>query len=466
MDRYLSDRKKIISMNTERKELNGGDKLETQVDAQGKDDWFAFLDKNEGGESYEATRDNLKLDWLMGSILVFQATAGVSLYTLQISLYKTGLYSGFFITLVVWYFTCYGLRFYEFTARGIEADIGNGFRVKNAQDLCNHISGNYIPVLKWILTTAMVSSMFSSSCGNISMISNILQTYFSVYPIVTKLAVFIIICMILLVIVEPEKITKYASFSLLVMVMTTIMFFLKNWQISTRSNSPTWEQIPKFDLSGGGKFFGNMLYAYEISSVYLSLRLTTSKTINFRVLTIMSLSVTGLIYYINASSFLFAFSKEKVESVESSFGLYGDEGFIFKYSFVLYIPVLIYYFVMNTIFQTEMIETIPILHNYLTKGSNLNVSRAKIVTLRFIIWGISVGLSIVFTNIVDVLSFSGAVFSPLMNSIVPTIVYFRYCQIKGIKSSLFRRIHDIFFLIAGVSILIWGVYDTIFNDSE
>jgi hypothetical protein len=415
---------------------------------------LTFLDDEEQG--YEDARNKLKLDWLPTSVLVFQATVGISLYTLHQPLSKAGLYLGGLITPFVWYLATYGLQFYEIVARGIEEEAGGNLRIKNPQELCSRVNHKGSWILKWIFIICIVGSLSCSSLSNATMFCEILLHLFGINPAVTKLIMLIVVAVLLCLIVEPEKLKKFIYISQVIMWLLMCAFFIKNVAIARSPAGMSWERIPKWDISGFKDYFGNLNYAFEISSSYLNVRLIAKKEMDFNLLTSLSLMAIGFIYFANAASYLAAFNQETLANVDNSFNLYGNFEWYFKYSFAMYIPVIIYYFLMNTIFSTEMIETLPIIHKWACDGGS-QMNRKRIVVLRMLTWSILVAISFGVKDVIEILNFAGVVINPMINSILPTLLFYFYAADKNISRSWFRKLHDGIFFGFGCGMLIWGV---------
>ncbi len=75
-------------------------------------------------------------------------------------------------------------------------------------------------------------------------------------------------------------------------------------------------------------------------------------------------------------------------------------------------------YIGNTIFTSEMIETIPVVEKMIV-GKDGVIHRAKITALRIGIWGFMVFISGYSTNIIDVLNFTGSGFTPIVSYFGP-----------------------------------------------
>lgn len=86
----------------------------------------------------------------------------------------------------------------------------------------------------------------------------------------------------------------------------------------------------------------------------------------------------------------------------------------------MYFPNNIYTYVMNTIFATEILETLPFLSNFLDDEEG-NVSRVKLVALRIASWLIAVAISLCTKDVIDVLNVSGSLFTPIVSYFAPVL---------------------------------------------
>jgi hypothetical protein len=98
--------------------------------------------------------------------------------------------------------------------------------------------------------------------------------------------------------------------------------------------------------------------------------------------------------------------------------LYNHEGGLYKNAFYLYMPNNLYTYVMNAIFSTEIVETLPFIKSRIADAEG-NVSRSKLVILRILVWLLSVLLSLTTKDIVTVLNISGSLFTPVVSFFGP-----------------------------------------------
>lgn len=81
-------------------------------------------------------------------------------------------------------------------------------------------------------------------------------------------------------------------------------------------------------------------------------------------------------------------------------------------------PNNLYTYVMNAIFSTEIVETLPFIKSRIADAEG-NVSRSKLVILRILVWLLSVLLSLTTKDIVTVLNISGSLFTPVVSFFGP-----------------------------------------------
>lgn len=135
------------------------------------------------------------------------------------------------------------------------------------------------------------------------------------------------------------------------------------------------------------------------------------------------LVLIGVIYYFSAASYLFVGAIQEAFPAgllkqHSAFGLYKHEGGVFKNAFYLYMPNNLYTYVMNSIFSTEIIETLPFLKARI-ENEHGHISRPRLVGLRIVVWLVSVLLSLATRDIVTVLNISGSLFTPVVSYFGP-----------------------------------------------
>ena len=154
-------------------------------------------------------------------------------------------------------------------------------------------------------------------------------------------------------------------------------------------------------------------------------RLTASIRVKYNLLTSWMLFFIGLLYFVSAASYLFVFPKKELD--QSSFNLYKHQGFFFRNSFLIYLPNNVYTYVMNAIFSTEIIETLPFFRSRIAETGSANVSRKKIVGLRIGVWLLCVLCSMTTKNVVAVLNVSGSAFTPIVSYFGPVASGYRSC---------------------------------------
>lgn len=103
---------------------------------------------------------------------------------------------------------------------------------------------------------------------------------------------------------------------------------------------------------------------------------------------------------------------------QSAFSLYKHEGGVFRNAFYLYMPNNLYTYVMNSIFSTEIVETLPFVKKRV-ENEDGQISRPKLVGVRMIVWLFSVLLSLTTRDIITVLNISGSLFTPIVSYFGP-----------------------------------------------
>lgn len=105
----------------------------------------------------------------------------------------------------------------------------------------------------------------------------------------------------------------------------------------------------------------------------------------------------------------------------NSFNLHKtDSSWLFRNLFFLYFPNNLYTYVMNSIFATEIIETLPILKQLISNEVG-SVVRGRLVALRIAVWFAAVAISFGMKDVVHVLNLSGSLFTPIVSYFGPVI---------------------------------------------
>ena len=444
-------------------ELKGDFQLDTVAEAHPRGNTFEIdseMNKDDN-ENYEAERIKHKLNYFKSALLFIQSAAGISLFTLQKPLQMVGLLGGFVITLLVGYITCYGLVQLSSLASEIEKDFGFKRRIKNFYELTDHIKGWHIPIMRWLMMISGVCMMYASTISNIVLVSNTLEHHLGIEQWISKLSMFIICSMIFFVIIEPEKI-KFIN-----MYMTALLFAL-TWFILARNliswaqgEGPALSSIKLFDWKHVGVWGGNLAYAFEVASNFLSLRLTSSNEVSYENLTMWMMTFVGLNYYGCAAAHIVA--NPTSEITENSFQMMAKHGPIWRTLIYLFMINTLYTFTFNTIFTSEIIENIPFINKSIS-GSSGVISRPKIVGLRIFLWGVGVGLSFAATNIIKILNLSGSIFSPVISYFGPLVLSYAYFRQKGTVVSWPKRIHDWLYVKFAITISIWGIVNAFHSE--
>ena len=124
-------------------------------------------------DNYEARRLQNKLGYFASGCMIFQNITELSLFTLYVPLSSVGLYLGFIITVLVGYFTVYGLMFIEKSAQFVERLNGNVRKVKNTNEICEAIDSKYSTVLKWAFLIGILGEMVASTISYIQLIGRV-----------------------------------------------------------------------------------------------------------------------------------------------------------------------------------------------------------------------------------------------------------------------------------------------------
>lgn len=111
-----------------------------------------------------------------------------------------------------------------------------------------------------------------------------MHVYFGVPPFITKIFATLFMCLIFFVVIEPEKIDRYSTFTLLLLLtlstamLLDIIFIIKNIVLSTKKTAPKWNNIFHSDFSRLGLYFGNSIYSMELNGSYLAGNKQSSST--------------------------------------------------------------------------------------------------------------------------------------------------------------------------------------------
>lgn len=114
--------------------------------------------------------------------------------------------------------TAYGLSLIDWVASALEVDTNHMHRLKNADEICQRIDRPFIGLVKVLMIIGSIALMLGSSVSNIIMVSKNMDVYLGVDPVLGKFLVFVLTCIFLAIIVEPETISKFLNVSVVVLI--------------------------------------------------------------------------------------------------------------------------------------------------------------------------------------------------------------------------------------------------------
>ena len=208
--------------------------------------------------------------------------------------------------------------------------------------------------MKWAIKIASLGMLVSSSISNLILLTQNYHYILNRYE--CTFIVWITICLLLLlvVIIEPEKLKNYTAITTALVISVCASFAALNYikYITSHSNVAIAD-IPLFNISNTFSFTGNLIYAFELSSCYFSLRLTARPSIDYGYLTSISMVIIMLTYYTIGVSFMLAFKDKDMH--ENAFRNF-DSG-ILRHASLIFAVNTVYNFITNTIFACEAFET-------------------------------------------------------------------------------------------------------------
>ena len=108
------------------------------------DDNEPLLDLKNQNLNYEQERKILKYGALKSSVLIYQMTVGIAMYTLQKPLYEAGILWGVLVSFIMYYATTYGLVQIAQIVDKLEAENPEGSRVISFYGKHNHLNSRFI----------------------------------------------------------------------------------------------------------------------------------------------------------------------------------------------------------------------------------------------------------------------------------------------------------------------------------
>ena len=220
--------------------------------------------------TYDEQRLKMKFGYWQSAVIIFQSTVGISWFTLHQPLLKVGIYLGALITILSGYITTYGLILLDETAAIAEKDQKRATRLKNVEELCAQVKHRFMPTVKWTMMIASLAMIFASSISNLCLMADTIEHYFHIPQWQTKLLTFLVISVFLIFIVEPEGIESVTYITTIMLTFLGLIYLVKNLTLIAQGHHVKYADIPKFNWKYTGEYTGNIAYAFELSSVYLS----------------------------------------------------------------------------------------------------------------------------------------------------------------------------------------------------
>ena len=407
---------------------------------------------------YEEKRVLLKLGTFKSALMLIQGTVGISLFTLQKPLEMVGIAWGGFITVLSCYITVYGLVQLSSLAAEIEVDFSLKRKIKNFDELTRQFKAKSAVYVKWLMMISGVCMMFASTVGNLLLISSHIRDILGLNDYVVKLIIFVIISLVFLLIVEPENIQYVNTYLTASLMILGYLFFGRSLYMWYDTYKPGPSKVKLMDIKYTGMFAGNVAYAFEVASNYLSLRLTSSSEVRYTSLTWYMMVLVGLNYFLLAGSSLYAFEPEEI--TDNLFEMHAKKSGSFWNSLIYVFMVnTLYTFTFNTIFTGEIIESIPAIHDRIANEKGV-FDRTKLFLMRVTLWGIAVVISIYAKNVIYILNFSGSVFTPIISYFGPIYLRYLYTSQKGGSTPIAKKIHDTLYILVALTISFWGIMNS------
>lgn len=408
---------------------------------------------------YEEKRSQLKLNTWKSSMLLFQGTMGLSLFTIQKPLQMVGLIWGIIITIITGYITCYGLVRLSNLATEIEQDIGSKHKLKNFDELTRHINGPHIVFVKVAMMIAAVMMMYSSTVSNILLITTNIQQGLGWNEWVIKILIFLVIASVFIYLVEPEKIQYVNVYMTMLLMALAYVIFGRNVYRGLNGMGPKFSEIPLWKMDKTGVYAGNVAYAFEVASNYLSLRLTSASDVPYGGLTKWVLGFVGGNFYLCAVGNILAWKPWEV--TENAFEMQSTQGGFWTSLVYIFMINTLYTFTFNTIFTSEIVESIPPIQRALTPPNATSPDRTRLILFRIALWLLAIIGALFSKNIIYILELSGSIFTPIVSYFGPMILFYTYESNKRRPLPTHQKVHDVIYTLVAMAISFWGILNAV-----
>lgn len=416
--------------------------------------------------SYENSRKELRYNNFNSFILILKSTVGICYFNYHFAIAKTGIYLSFFLNCIICYITSYGIYKITKLADSIESEQNDEDQdddskiIKIYHDIPDYIKTKTAYLLKAVILIICLLVTSSSTIANMSVMSNILATDFGLNIFVSKALISLLFCILMLVIVIPEKIKYILYFITLVMFTIVIMVIVDSLNIFANEYDSSPKDYTYCNWQNSGIFLGVSSYAYESVGSIFNVRRTMKKRSDMPKLQIGVFIFVSLSYYITGLCVYLAYGNFEIK--ESVFSYYQSSRPL-MYSLGLVFSVTgIFNISYNVIVVVENLEALPSTRKIMLDESG-RLSGKKIAICRIVAVLQSMCVTLISDDFTRILNLSGGVLSPIIGYIIPIVLFWQYCGVNGKKIGIVSRAHDSFIILFGIVIGVLSLYSSYYQ---
>lgn len=105
------------------------------------------------------------------------------------------------------------------TAGEIEEEKKMDTRIKNLDELANNINYRFMGLTKWTMMACGIGIMIASTVTNIFIVASHFEQVYGMSPFMIRFLIFVAMCIILIIVIEPEKIQFLTYFTTSIIII-------------------------------------------------------------------------------------------------------------------------------------------------------------------------------------------------------------------------------------------------------
>lgn len=408
----------------------------------------------EQGE-YEEKRLNHKLNNFQMFTMFVKSTIGISVFAYQYVFRNSGIPMGLAFSAVFMTAVIYGImRIVDFAAEVEMNSNTPDLQVNNYSDLCAIVLPN-MPRFSKFLGPAVLAIIFFSNFGycisSIITLDTTIQETLRISHTFSLLIILVGCTLVVLVILEPEKLVYFAFFTISVVLLLFIISFTCG-SIRLFAGDFTIEDSKSITLDSMLLSCGFVVCSLEIVNFILNMRRMMRNKSQFTRVGYSSLAFCGMLFIIPSLTLHVTYGKQ-LENIDLYYKLFSGNIFV-KVLTVSMCSVFVYHIIVNCICSIELLEKLKFSQTLL-RDSDQNLSSIRILACRLVFLFLSVAVAYFVTDMQLVLAFIGLFLNTIIGLMIPGFIgMFRPAAIKRHGEGIFFRFADGLIFAIGIILIL------------